>query len=70
MLCTVLIQILMSLLSPRLLNKILPKIVTGSVLLLVGVYLIGNGRISAWYRGPVASLRVFVYRVYRARLET
>lgn len=43
MLCTVFIQILMSLVPPRLLNKIFPKIVTGSLLLLVGVYLIGNG---------------------------
>jgi uracil-xanthine permease len=43
MLCTVLIQILMSMVPPRLLNKIFPKIVTGSLLLLVGVYLIGNG---------------------------
>ena len=43
MLCTVLIQIMMSMVPPRLLNKIFPKIVTGSLLLLVGVYLIGNG---------------------------
>ncbi|KAK5210494.1 hypothetical protein LTR47_000386 [Exophiala xenobiotica] len=43
MLVTVLVQILMSLVPPRLLNKIFPKIVTGSLLLLVGVYLIGNG---------------------------
>jgi len=43
MLCTVWIQILMSLVPPRLLNKVFPKMVTGSLLLLVGVYLIGNG---------------------------
>ncbi|KIW10668.1 hypothetical protein PV08_11632 [Exophiala spinifera] len=43
MLCTVLIQILMSLVPPSLLNKIFPKVVTGSLLLLVGVYLVGNG---------------------------
>jgi xanthine/uracil permease len=43
MLCTVLIQIAMSLVPPRLLNKIFPKIITGSLLLLVGVFLIGNG---------------------------
>ncbi|KAF7560182.1 hypothetical protein G7046_g3984 [Stylonectria norvegica] len=43
MLCTVFIQILMSLVPPRLLNKIFPKIITGSLLLLIGVFLIGNG---------------------------
>ncbi|KAI1609306.1 putative purine permease [Exophiala viscosa] len=43
MLCTVLVQLLMSMVPPRLLNKIFPKIVTGALLLLVGVYLIGNG---------------------------
>ncbi|EOO01737.1 putative purine permease protein [Phaeoacremonium minimum UCRPA7] len=43
MLCTVPIQIAMSLVPPRLLNKIFPKIITGSLLLLVGVFLIGNG---------------------------
>ncbi|KAF2168712.1 hypothetical protein M409DRAFT_36273 [Zasmidium cellare ATCC 36951] len=43
MLCTVLIQMAMSLVPPRFLNKIFPKTVTGSLLLLVGVYLIGNG---------------------------
>ncbi|KAJ4363213.1 hypothetical protein N0V83_010333 [Neocucurbitaria cava] len=43
MLCTVLIQIAMSLVPPRFLNKLFPKIVTGTLLLLVGVYLIGNG---------------------------
>jgi xanthine/uracil permease len=29
--------------SPKTLNMIFPKIVTGSLLLLVGVYLVGNG---------------------------
>ena len=43
MLCTVWVQILMSFVPPKTLNKIFPKIVTGSLLLLVGVYLIGNG---------------------------
>jgi xanthine/uracil permease len=43
MLCTVWIQILMSLVPPKALNKLFPKMVTGSLLLLVGVYLIGNG---------------------------
>lgn len=42
-LCTVWVQILMSLVPPRMLNRIFPKIVTGSLLLLVGVYLISNG---------------------------
>jgi len=36
-------QIAMSMLPPKKLNKIFPKIVTGSLLLLVGVYLISNG---------------------------
>ena len=43
MLCTVFIQIGMSLVPPRLLNKVFPKMITGSLLLLVGVFLIGNG---------------------------
>lgn len=43
MLCTVWIQILMSLVPPRILNRIFPKIVTGSLLLLVGVYLVSSG---------------------------
>ena len=43
MLCTVLIQIAMSLVPPRYLTKLFPKIVTGTLLLLVGVFLIGNG---------------------------
>ncbi|KAH7321973.1 putative purine permease [Rhexocercosporidium sp. MPI-PUGE-AT-0058] len=43
MLCTVWIQITMSMVPPKKLNKIFPKIVTGSLLLLVGVYLINSG---------------------------
>ncbi|KAL2793054.1 permease family-domain-containing protein [Aspergillus keveii] len=43
MLCTVWVQIAMSLVPPRILNRIFPKVVTGSLLLLIGVYLIGNG---------------------------
>ncbi|KIX99218.1 uncharacterized protein Z520_04794 [Fonsecaea multimorphosa CBS 102226] len=43
MLVTVWIQILISMIPPRLLNKIFPKVVTGSLLLLVGVYLINSG---------------------------
>lgn len=42
-LCTVWVQILMSFVPPKTLNRIFPKIVTGSLLLLVGVYLISNG---------------------------
>lgn len=42
-LCTVWIQILMSLVPPKVLNRIFPKVVTGSLLLLVGVYLISSG---------------------------
>jgi uracil-xanthine permease len=43
MLCTVWIQILMSFVPPKTLNKLFPKLITGSLLLLVGVYLVGNG---------------------------
>lgn len=43
MLCCVLIQMGISLVPPRFLNRIFPKIVTGCLLLLDGVYLIGNG---------------------------
>jgi xanthine/uracil permease len=42
-LCTVWVQILMSMVPPKWLNKVFPKTVTGSLLLLVGVYLISNG---------------------------
>ncbi|KAF2090426.1 putative purine permease [Saccharata proteae CBS 121410] len=43
MLCTVWIQIGMSMVPPRLLNRVFPKVVTGTLLVLVGVYLVGNG---------------------------
>ncbi|KAI9732899.1 MAG: hypothetical protein M1834_003839 [Cirrosporium novae-zelandiae] len=43
MLCTVWVQIAMSMVPPRVLNRMFPKVVTGSLLLLVGVYLISNG---------------------------
>ncbi|KAF4124120.1 Xanthine/uracil permease [Geosmithia morbida] len=43
MLCTVWIQILLSFVPPRVLNRVFPKMVTGSLLLLVGVYLISSG---------------------------
>jgi xanthine/uracil permease len=43
MLVTVWVQILMSFVPPKTLNKIFPKLITGSLLLLVGVYLVGNG---------------------------
>ncbi|KAJ5915860.1 hypothetical protein N7454_011001 [Penicillium verhagenii] len=43
MLCTVWIQILLSFVPPKTLNRIFPKIVTGTLLLLVGVYLISSG---------------------------
>lgn len=42
-LCTVWIQILISLVPPKTLNRLFPKLITGSLLLMVGVYLIGNG---------------------------
>ncbi|OCK75734.1 putative purine permease [Lepidopterella palustris CBS 459.81] len=43
MLCCVWVQIFMSFVPPKTLNKIFPKLITGSLLLLVGVYLISNG---------------------------
>jgi len=43
MLCTVWVQIFMSFVPPKTLNRIFPKLITGSLLLLVGVYLVGNG---------------------------
>lgn len=43
MLATVWIQILVSMVPPRILNKVFPKVVTGSLLLLVGVFLINSG---------------------------
>lgn len=42
-LCTVWVQIAMSFVPPKTLNRIFPKLITGSLLLLVGVYLVGNG---------------------------
>ncbi|KAJ5369197.1 uncharacterized protein N7496_008957 [Penicillium cataractarum] len=42
-LCTVWIQILLSFVPPKTLNRIFPKVVTGTLLLLVGVYLISSG---------------------------
>jgi uracil-xanthine permease len=43
MLCCVWIQIAMAFVPPKVLNRIFPKIITGSLLTLIGVYLIGNG---------------------------
>ncbi|KAF2026775.1 purine permease [Setomelanomma holmii] len=43
MLCCVWLQIGMSFVPPKLLNNIFPKPITGSMLTLVGVYLVGNG---------------------------
>lgn len=43
MLCCVWIQIIMAFVPPKFLNKIFPKLITGSLLTLVGVYLVGNG---------------------------
>ncbi|KAH8666970.1 Xanthine/uracil/vitamin C permease [Xylariales sp. PMI_506] len=43
MLCTVWVQILMSMVPPKILNKLFPKQITGVLLTLVGIYLVGNG---------------------------
>jgi uracil-xanthine permease len=43
MLCCVWIQIALAFVPPKILNKIFPKLITGSLLTLIGVYLIGNG---------------------------
>ncbi|OAL55653.1 purine permease [Pyrenochaeta sp. DS3sAY3a] len=43
MLCTVWIQVAMAFVPPKVLNRIFPKLITGSLLTLIGVYLIGNG---------------------------
>ncbi|KAH7071625.1 purine permease [Paraphoma chrysanthemicola] len=43
MLCCVWLQVGMSFVPPRTLNKLFPKLITGSMLTLVGVYLVGNG---------------------------
>lgn len=42
-LCTVWVQIAMSLVQPRILQRAFPKVVTGSLLLLLGVYLVRQG---------------------------
>ncbi|KAF2242832.1 purine permease [Trematosphaeria pertusa] len=43
MLCCVWIQIAMAFVPPKMLNKVFPKLITGSLLTLVGIYLVGNG---------------------------
>ncbi|KAH3666581.1 hypothetical protein OGAPHI_003437 [Ogataea philodendri] len=43
MLCTVWIQVLVAFIPPRYLKKIFPNMVTGSLLVLLSVYLAGNG---------------------------
>ncbi|KEY64180.1 hypothetical protein S7711_03473 [Stachybotrys chartarum IBT 7711] len=43
MLCCVWIQIGMAFIPPKTLNKLFPKLITGSLLTLIGVYLVGNG---------------------------
>ncbi|KAF2498742.1 purine permease [Lophium mytilinum] len=43
MLCCVWVQIFMSFVPPKTLNRIFPKLITGGLLLLVGVYLVSNG---------------------------
>ncbi|KAJ4404380.1 hypothetical protein N0V91_005901 [Didymella pomorum] len=43
MLCCVWLQIAMAFVPPKILNKVFPKLITGSLLTLIGVYLIGNG---------------------------
>ncbi|ORY09566.1 purine permease [Clohesyomyces aquaticus] len=43
MLCCVWIQIAMAFVPPKTLNKVFPKLITGSMLTLIGVYLVGNG---------------------------
>lgn len=50
LICTVWIQIAMSLIPPKMLNSVFPKLVTGTLLLLVGVYLVGNG-VQNWGGG-------------------
>lgn len=42
-LCTVWVQIAMSMVPPKILNRVFPKVVTGSLLLLLGVYLVRSG---------------------------
>ena len=43
MLCCVWIQIGMAFVPPRMMNRLFPQLITGSLLTLVGVYLVGNG---------------------------
>jgi len=43
MLCCVWLQIGLAFVPPKMLNKVFPKLITGSLLTLVGVYLVGNG---------------------------
>ncbi|KAI8941899.1 hypothetical protein NX059_000013 [Plenodomus lindquistii] len=43
MLCCVWIQIGMAFVPPKVLNKVFPKLITGSLLTLIGIYLVGNG---------------------------
>lgn len=43
MLCCVWIQIAMAFVPPKVLNRIFPKLITGTLLTLVGAYLVGNG---------------------------
>ena len=43
MLCCIWIQVAMAFVPPRILNRLFPKLITGSLLTLVGIYLVGNG---------------------------
>ncbi|KAL7778990.1 hypothetical protein CFE70_008493 [Pyrenophora teres f. teres 0-1] len=43
MLCCVWLQIALAFVPPKMLNMVFPKLITGSLLTLVGIYLIGNG---------------------------
>ncbi|QIX01191.1 hypothetical protein AMS68_006708 [Peltaster fructicola] len=45
-LCTVWVQFLVAFLPPRLLNRLFPKVVTGCLLLLCGIYLVSTGAAS------------------------
>ncbi|RJE21820.1 purine permease [Aspergillus sclerotialis] len=42
-LCTAWFQVLLSFVPPKTLNRIFPKVITGTLLLLIGVYLISSG---------------------------
>lgn len=50
MLCTVWIQVLMSFIPPKILRKVFPNLVTGTLLTLLTVYLAGNG-MKSWGGG-------------------